>query len=289
MRLKPVFIIMSLLAILSFLWLGSISVKQQENLSEIIKVALRDAGNKLLLANNDSTSLILPIKKINENRYEIAFQNRLSITPDSLVMFVKESLKTAHLPKRYIVEVINCNNEEVSYSFEITAFTENNIIPCLGRELPADCYTIRVIFLEDDSVFIFKNPYFIFLLAGISLLGFWWFNKRKPSDKRHTIDNNLPYSKIGHYKFYKDQNKLIKESVEINLSTKECELMAMLSANQNQVVKREVLVKEIWEDNGVFVDRSLDTFISKLRKKFKDDASINIINIHGVGYKLEVY
>ena len=42
------------------------------------------------------------------------------------------------------------------------------------------------------------------------------------------------------------------------------------------------------EDNGVFVDRSLDTFISKLRKKFKDDASINIINIHGVGYKLEV-
>ena len=85
-----------------------------------------------------------------------------------------------------------------------------------------------------------------------------------------------------------NQNKLIKEAIEIKLSAKECELMAILSVNQNQVVKREVLVKEIWEDRGVFVDRSLDTFISKLRKKFKDDASINIINIHGVGYKLEV-
>lgn len=64
--------------------------------------------------------------------------------------------------------------------------------------------------------------------------------------------------------------------------------MAMFSSNQNKVIKRELIVKEIWEDNGVFVDRSLDTFISKLRKKFKNDPTINIINIHGVGYKLEV-
>ena len=112
--------------------------------------------------------------------------------------------------------------------------------------------------------------------------------KMKFRNKISSEKDALPYSKIGHYRFYKDQNKLIKESVEIKLSVKECELMTILSANQNQVVKREVLVKEIWEDNGVFVDRSLDTFISKLRKKFKDDASINIINIHGVGYKLEV-
>ena len=288
MKLKPLFIIIPVLAIFSLLWLGSISAKPQENLSEIVKVALRDAGNKLLLASNDSTSLILPIKKINENRYEMAFQNTLSITPDSLVAFVKQSLKAAKLPKRYIAEVINCNNEEVSYSFEITAFAENNIIPCLGRELPSDCYTIRVVFLKNNTSSIFKNPYFFFLLIGISLGGLWWLNKKKSSNKTNAIDNNLPYSKIGHYKFYKDQNKLIKERIEIKLSTKECELMAILSANQNQVVKREVLVKEIWEDNGVFVDRSLDTFISKLRKKFKDDASINIINIHGVGYKLEV-
>ena len=288
MKLKPVFIIIPLLAIFSFLWLGSIEAKPQDNLSEIVKVALRNAGNKLLLANKDSTSLILPIKKINKNRYEMAFQNRLSISPDSLVTFVKESLKIAKLPKRYIVEVINCDNEEVSYSFEITAFTENNIIPCLGRELPSDCYTISVIFLENNTSSLFKNSFFVVLLLLVIIGCFWWLNKRKPSNKEDAFNNNLPYSKIGHYKFYKDQNKLIKESIEITLSTKECELMAMLSANQNQVVKREVLVKEIWEDNGVFVDRSLDTFISKLRKKFKDDASINIVNIHGVGYKLEV-
>ena len=56
----------------------------------------------------------------------------------------------------------------------------------------------------------------------------------------------------------------------------------------NQIIKREELTKKVWEDNGVFVGRSLDTYISKLRKKLQDDDSIQLINIHGIGYKLEV-
>ena len=72
------------------------------------------------------------------------------------------------------------------------------------------------------------------------------------------------------------------------MSKKECELLAILIAHPNQIVKREVLTKKVWEDNGVIVGRSLDTYISKLRKKLKDDESIKITNVHGVGYKLEV-
>lgn len=56
----------------------------------------------------------------------------------------------------------------------------------------------------------------------------------------------------------------------------------------NTVVKRDELVKRVWEDQGVFVGRSLDTYISKLRKKLQEDDSIKITNIHGIGYKLEV-
>ncbi len=277
-----------LFTVLFFTLIGCTDNVPQNHFSETVKVALRDVGNKLMLASNDSTSLILPIIKTGDNLYEISFQNTLSIAPDSLVAFTKQSLNAAKLPKRYIVEVINCENEEVSYSYQITGLNENDIIPCLERKLPNDCYTIKVLFLENKTFSIFKNPLFIFLLL-IAILGrFWWLQKMKKFNKTDTSNNNLPYSKIGHYRFYKDQNKLTKESVEIKLSVKECELMTILSANQNQVVKREVLVKEIWEDNGVFVDRSLDTFISKLRKKFKDDTTINIINIHGVGYKLEV-
>ena len=81
---------------------------------------------------------------------------------------------------------------------------------------------------------------------------------------------------------------MVKSAVEISLSKKECELLEIFFENLNDIVKREELEKRVWEDNGVFVGRSLDTYISKLRKKLKEDNAIKLTNIHGVGYKLEV-
>jgi DNA-binding response OmpR family regulator len=56
----------------------------------------------------------------------------------------------------------------------------------------------------------------------------------------------------------------------------------------NRLVDREHLQNEIWTSEGVITSRSLDMFVSKLRKKLSDDTSIRIVNIHGRGYKLEV-
>lgn len=255
---------------------------KDDSFSQVSKIALRDSGNKLLLSNNDSISLILPISEIEKNEYLLSFKNQLTFEPNTLVLIIKESFKKVNLPTNYRVEVIKCDDSEVAYSYEINNDEEKSIIPCSGRVLPFNCYFIRVIFINQESIFS-KN--YLTLLA-IIILGFVFLYKYQKKKKIETED--LTFSKIGTYKFYKDQNKLIKDTIEIKLSAKECELMAMFSSNQNKVIKRELIVKEIWEDNGVFVDRSLDTFISKLRKKFKNDPTINIINIHGVGYKLEV-
>lgn len=287
MRIKPIYSSFVALTAICITFIAFQSPNNNVNFSEKVKVALRDAGSKLLLANRDSSSLILPVRKVKENRYEIAFEGNLSITPDSLVGVVNSSLKTAKLSKQYIVEVINCNTQEVSYSFQITGTKEENIVPCQGRVLPLDCYTVQVLFIENSSFFRSnQNLILISLLALIfTFLAITYF-KRKPKNK--PFDKLDDHIKIGNYKFYETQNKLVKDAFEIKLSTKECELMKMFSSQQNQVIKRDVIIKKIWEDNGVFVGRSLDTFISKLRKKFKDDDSINIINVHGVGYKLEV-
>lgn len=287
MKLKPTYYYLLALVVIFITFAAFQKPGNDPNFSEKVKVALRDAGNKLLLANKDSSSLILPIRKVKENRYEIAFEGNLSITPDSLVSVVNSSLKTANLPKRYIVEVINCDTQAVSYSFQITGTKEQNIVPCLGRNLPADCYTIHVLFIENDSFLSLKKDSLLFgLLILILTLAVILYFKQKSKNK--SVENPSSYTEIGNYKFYETQNKLVKDAIEIKLSSKECELMNMFSANQNQVIKRDIIIKKIWEDNGVFVGRSLDTFISKLRKKFKDDDSVNIINVHGVGYKLEV-
>ena len=93
---------------------------------------------------------------------------------------------------------------------------------------------------------------------------------------------------LGSFRFYPAQNKLVKEAIEIPLSKKECELLEIFVARPNQVIKRDELTKRVWEDNGVVVGRSLDTYISKLRKKLIEDKTIKLTNVHGVGYKLEI-
>lgn len=112
------------------------------------------------------------------------------------------------------------------------------------------------------------------------------YQKKKRKTITDTASNNS--LSLGRFTFYPEQNKLIKEAEEIPLSNKECELLTIFIDKPNEVIKREELMKKVWEENGVVVGRSLDTYISKLRKKLKDDTSIKITNIHGVGYKLEI-
>ncbi|MDQ3292458.1 MAG: response regulator transcription factor, partial [Bacteroidota bacterium] len=74
---------------------------------------------------------------------------------------------------------------------------------------------------------------------------------------------------------------------KLQLTQKEADVLRMLCLQLNTIVKRELILKTIWEDNGYFVARSMDVFISKLRKYLRPDQSLRISTIHGVGYKLE--
>ncbi|NRA92451.1 MAG: winged helix-turn-helix transcriptional regulator [Psychroserpens sp.] len=269
------------------LWLVWPSETKREDFSEVVKIALRDVGNKLLLTKQDSTSLILPVKEISSNSYQVAFNSELSFNPESLVEITEQSIQQAKLPDSYRVEVIQCNDLEVAYSFQRNQIEEETIIPCLDRELPLNCYLITVKFTElsesrfDRSWFLYA---FIFatLIFIIDLI-----RNLKPNSIEGNDISSEKYP-IGMFNFYPEQNKLVKAAEEISLSKKECELLEIFVENKNQIIKRDELTKRVWEDNGVIVGRSLDTYISKLRKKLKDDETIRLTNIHGIGYKLEV-
>ncbi|WP_299362107.1 winged helix-turn-helix domain-containing protein [Winogradskyella sp.] len=258
----------------------------EDDFSRQVKIALRNAGNELLLSKNDSTTLILPVKELHSNKYQLAFNAPLAFEPEVLVGQLEESLTTSKLPEHYIVEVIQCEDHEVAYSYQMSAILESTIIPCSGRYLPQACYVIEVDFfkrVEPNSERSFAIGLIIALL--LVLIVFFWFRK---SFLKQSKQEPINYESIGSFKFYPEQNKLIKEAEEIALSKKECELLALFVERPNEVIKRDELTKKVWEDNGVFVGRSLDTYISKLRKKLKSDASIKITNVHGIGYKLEI-
>ena len=286
MNNKSTYLIRRLIILVFITCIWSCTTEREETLSDVTKVSLRHVGHHLLLANQDSTSVVKPVIVIDEFKYQLEFENELAIQPDSLVNQIKSSFQKSDLPQHYLVEVIQCKDNQVAYSYEMKASVENGIVPCAGRELKETCYRVTVRFTQMPKQEQSDSKLLYMLGLGVLVLLVFIIYKRNTKDSSVFIDDN--FSSIGRYKFYPEQNKLIKEATEISLSKKECELLALFVAEPNQIIKRDTLMKKVWEDNGVIVGRSLDTYISKLRKKLQDDSTIKLTNIHGVGYKLEV-
>lgn len=99
------------------------------------------------------------------------------------------------------------------------------------------------------------------------------------------IKENNVY-KIGRFTFDTQKQLLAIDDRQTKLTTKESELLALLCANANEILQRDFALKTIWIDDNYFNARSMDVYITKLRKHLKEDETIEIINIHGKGYKL---
>jgi DNA-binding response OmpR family regulator len=93
---------------------------------------------------------------------------------------------------------------------------------------------------------------------------------------------------IGKYHFDFTQQTIVHDGVQQKLSTKEAALLRLLCLHKNEVLTREEALLNIWNDDNYFNGRSMDVFLSKIRKYLKDDPSVEIINVHGRGYKLLV-
>ena len=91
---------------------------------------------------------------------------------------------------------------------------------------------------------------------------------------------------IGQFTFDTQKQLLSIGDKHTKLTTKENELLSLLCSHQNEILQRDFALKTIWIDDNYFNARSMDVYITKLRKHLKDDPAIEIINIHGKGYKL---
>jgi DNA-binding response OmpR family regulator len=92
---------------------------------------------------------------------------------------------------------------------------------------------------------------------------------------------------VGSYEFDSKLRIIVREGVKQKLSPKESDLLKLLCQHKNKLLSREKALRKIWGDDGYFTARSMDVFITKLRKYLKDDPNIEIKNIHGSGFLLE--
>jgi DNA-binding response OmpR family regulator len=104
--------------------------------------------------------------------------------------------------------------------------------------------------------------------------------------RRTTKTPNQDIFKLGNYVFDANKQILKKDSGTIKLTTKESDLLKLLCQHTNDILERNYALKAIWKDDSYFNARSMDVYITKLRKHLRDEPGIQIINVHGKGYKL---
>lgn len=268
------------------------SLKQRQ-----LETALRTIGHNMLLADGDSTSRILPIDSDGE-LFRLSFETELKFTPLVLVLNADSVLKSAGINGGYVIEVEECESKAIVYSFEMPANLKLDSIPCGVRLPPRGCYT--VVFNFDPAVidpFVIENAegtrkeqeqeeerslLWYILPAFFGVIAVFIYGKRK-GGKDSPFHINL-----GKYTYDKKNMELLLKEQRIQLTAKESDLLLLLYQNVNETVERDVLLKEVWGDEGDYIGRTLDVYVSKLRKKLEADPSIKIMNIRGVGYKLIV-
>lgn len=256
-------------------------------------IAMREIGHEVLMSFGDSTSRVLPIE-VQGDTYTISFASKFAFDPGTLSDLVKQVLQPKELAAACIVEVRRCLSDEIVHSFEADLLTTSKLLACAGRMNPEACYKIHVTLISEDMVAAKSKtpvnapksgmPYGWLALITALIMSVSYLIFRKNSSKRQETD----VVKIGHSKFYQSKQELVSNSGAVVLSHKEAELLLTLFQSANDVVSREELLRHVWGDDGDYVGRTLDVFISKLRKKIEADPSLKIVNVRGVGYRLVV-
>jgi len=210
----------------------------------------------------------------------------------SLGQIIKESLETRNF------EVLLCENGEEAYQ---VYKTENPLLLVLDVMMPKkDGFTlakeIRAENPEIPIIFLTAKSQTEDVVQGFNIGGNDYLKKPFSMEelivrinallKRNSEELSLESILIGKFIFnFKKQTLEFDSKIE-NLTHREANLLFYLIKNKNQVLDRSFILKKLWGDDDFFNARSMDVFITKLRKKLKPDPTIQIINVRGYGYKL---
>ncbi len=210
----------------------------------------------------------------------------------SLGQIIKESLETRNF------EVLLCTNGEQAYKIYKT---EEPVLLVLDVMMPKkDGFTLAKEIRHEDPgipiIFLTAKSQTEDVVEGFTIGGNDYLKKPFSMEelivrinallKRGKIEDSVGPTELGKFIFdLKNQTLRFHKKIE-TLTHREAHLLFYLIKNKNQVLERSFILKKLWGDDNFFNARSMDVFITKLRKKLKSDPEIQIINVRGYGYKL---
>ena len=165
----------------------------------------------------------------------------------------------------------------------------------LAKEIRKTDYTTPILFMsatddDKDKIHAFcsgGDDYIVkpFSVTELALRIYSLLRRIKPTLVGHELPETL---KFGTFTFDYPNRMLCTDNDQVNLTKKEAEVLHMLACNVNNVVKREKVLTDVWGENDYFMGRSMDVYIARLRKKLSEDKNVAIVNVHRMGFKLEV-
>jgi DNA-binding winged helix-turn-helix (wHTH) protein len=301
--LFPVAVILAGVLTLRAMWTKQTAGLSERQFGDKVNLAIRQAADRLLDLAGNTTSTIPPVERTASNEYFLRLETTFNY--DSLSSILHKALLAHGIEQDYYVAVTDCSDfNHVLLGYTASTLLAGEESPCGGREQPATCYNLRVTFpnqpatvMELKGLWILGTAVFLLLVA---IPVFRFLKKKKPvppltAENRglvtngfHPSENGQEMLRFGNSIFDFSNQLLTTGTVRRELTFREAKLLHLFCRNQNQLLGRDQILKEVWEDEGVLVGRSVDVFVSRLRKLLKEDEQVKIVNIHAVGYRFEV-
>ncbi|RDB05411.1 DNA-binding response regulator [Runella aurantiaca] len=264
-----------------------------QRFEEKTNLALRRTGHRLLLASGDSTSRIPAVRKLDDGTFVLQLSK--SFDYSQLPVALQESFDLHGIKNNYDVAVIDCKTNELQLGYNFLDYSKSKEVACIGRDQIVGCYNVKVTFSAPENS-PKSSPVWWTLGLGVAFIGISYvvFSRRKAPltplieiPEEQTIEKSTRLH-FGESSMDLDNQLLYTANTQHNLTFREAKLLHLFIKHQNQVLERDFILKSVWEDEGVTVGRSIDVFVSRLRKLLQEDTSLKIAAVHGVGYRLEV-
>lgn len=227
---------------------------------------------KLLLVEDDEALRFIVKDNLEQNNYEVDVapngQEAIELFDANNYHLIILDVMLPKVDGFKVAEYIREKNEQVPIIF-LTArsMTEDKI---KGLSIGGDDYIPKPFSMEE-------------LLLKIKV-----FLKRSSNTITEQESAAQQTKKIGRFIFLPEEHTLSIDNHTQNLTLKEVELIKYFAENTNKVLSRNEILEQVWGSNDYFLGRSLDVFISRLRKYFKADPNIQIINLHGIGFRFSL-
>jgi Transcriptional regulatory protein, C terminal len=259
--------------------------------SEKINLALRRTAHHLLRAAGDSTSRIATVIQSDPQTYRLRLDHAFDY--ERLPKLIQSSFRAHQITGAYDVAVLDCTTGALELGYTVGDLTNGEPVPCVGRSRKAGCYVLQVTFAPPAASPPPPMPWSILSLVGVSalLITLVW-RRSAQAVAADSLPEKAPESpnllRFGQSSLDLANLLLLTGPHKHNLTYREAKLLRVLASHPNQVLERDQILKLVWQDEGITVGRSIDVFVSRLRKLLSHDPTIKITAVHGIGYRMEV-